>query len=131
MPANSIDKVEIITAENIPYAEYIGLYNQAHIVLDQILGMDQGYNALEAMAKGKVVFTGAEKEFTEYYNLEKTVAINALPDVEAIYNKLEQLIVNPSTIAEIAKNAREFIEKEHDYKVIAKKYVDTWEASTL
>ncbi len=126
---NHGDKVEITTAENIPYAEYIELYNQAHIVLDQVLGMDQGYNALEAMAKGKVVFTGAEKEFTEYYNLEKTVAINALPNVEAIYNELEHLVVNSLTIPEIAKNARAFIEKEHHYIEIAKKYLKVWESA--
>ena len=57
------DKVEVIITENIPYQEYINLYNKAHILLDQVYAYDQGYNALEAMAKGKVVFTGAEKEF--------------------------------------------------------------------
>ena len=38
-------------------------YEQAHIILDQVYAFDQGYNALEAMAKGKVVFTGAEAIF--------------------------------------------------------------------
>ena len=45
-------KVDIIITENIPYNEYISIYNKAHIVLDQIYAYDQGYNALEAMAKG-------------------------------------------------------------------------------
>ncbi len=122
------NKVEIITVESVPYAEYIELYNKAHIVLDQVLGFDQGYNALEAMAKGKVVFTGAEKEFVEYYNLEKPIVVNALPDAQAIYKDLEQLILNPLKITEISKNAREFIEKEHHYIRIAEKYVETWKA---
>ena len=74
------DRIEIITVENLPYKEYIEKYNKAHILLDQVFAYDQGYNALEAMAKGKVVFTGAEKEFVAYYNLTETVAINALPD---------------------------------------------------
>jgi hypothetical protein len=39
----------------VPYATYIELYNKSHIVLDQVFSYDQGYNALEAMAKGKVV----------------------------------------------------------------------------
>ena len=81
------------------------------------------------MAKGKVVFTGAEKEFLEYYKLqEDEVAINALPDVEYLVEKLSFLIENPNKIEEIGKNARKFIEKEHDYKLIAKKYLDTWNA---
>ena len=86
-------QVKIITAENLPYDKYIQLYDEAHIILDQVYAYDQGYNALEAMAKGKVVFTGAEKEFLEHYGLsEDEVAINALPDVGQIVEKLSWLI---------------------------------------
>ncbi len=120
------NKVTIKIVENLPYNEYIKTYNEAHIVLDQVLAYDQGYNALEAMAKGKVVFTGAEQEFVNHYNLEETVAINALPDADIIAKELEYLILNPEEIIKIGKNAREFIEKEHDYKNIAQKYLNTW-----
>ena len=67
------------------------------------------------MSKGKVVFTGAEKEFYEFYNLNKKVAVNALPDAQKIADALEELILNPSQIAAIGENARAFIEKEHHY----------------
>lgn len=121
-------EIEIITVENIPYKEYIEKYNSAHILLDQVLSYDQGYNALEAMAKGKVVFTGAEKEFLERYNLqEDEVCINALPDVEYLYEKLETLILNPTRLMAISKNARAFIQREHNYINVAKKYLKTWE----
>ncbi|WP_452219842.1 glycosyltransferase [Lacinutrix salivirga] len=122
------DKVEIIVTTDIKYKEYIKLYNSAHIVLDQVYAYDQGYNALEAMAKGKVVFTGAEQEWLDFYNLEAdTVAINALPNEVDIFKKLEWLILNPENIINISKNARAFIEKEHDYVAIAKRYVSVWE----
>lgn len=121
------DKVEVTVVENLPYAEYIQFYDKAHILLDQVYAYDQGYNALEAMAKGKVVFTGAEKEFLEHYNLqEDEVCINALPDVDAIIEKLSWLIENPSEIQRIGKNARAFIEQEHDYVKIAQKYLNVW-----
>lgn len=120
-------KVEIIITENIPYSEYINYYNKAHILLDQVYAYDQGYNALEAMAKGKVVFTGAEQEFLEYYNLkEDEVCINALPDVEALVDKLSWLIENPEEIKSIGQNARNFIEREHHYIKVAEKYLETW-----
>lgn len=118
--------VGIITVENAPYNEYITLYNQAHILLDQVYGYDQGYNALEAMAKGKVVFTGAETEFTEHYNLTERVCVNALPDVDSLVQELSFLIENPDEITAIGKRARAFIEKEHDYIKIAQKYLDHW-----
>ncbi|WP_054851766.1 glycosyltransferase [Olleya sp. ITB9] len=121
------DKVTILSSENVPYKTYINTYNSAHIILDQVFGFDQGYNALEAMAKGKVVFTGAEKEWLDYYNIEaNTIAINALPDVDYLVQKLEWLILNPNQIETISKNARAFVLKNHDYKTIAKQYVQTW-----
>lgn len=123
------DKVEIVVTENLPYSEYISIYNKAHILLDQVFAYDQGYNALEAMAKGKVVFTGAETEFLNQYQLqEDEVCINALPNENEIAAKLSFLIEHPEKIIEISKNARNFIKKEHDYKTIATKYLACWEA---
>ncbi|WGF91288.1 glycosyltransferase [Aequorivita marisscotiae] len=120
-------KVEVITVENVPYLEYIEKYNSAHILLDQVFAYDQGYNALEAMAKGKVVFTGAETEFLEWFNLkEDEVCINTLPDVDYLVKKLENLILNPEKLTRISENARQFIEREHDYISIAKKYLEFW-----
>jgi glycosyltransferase involved in cell wall biosynthesis len=122
--------VEITTVRSVPYKQYIEMYNDCHILMDQAFGYDQGYNGLEAMAKGKVVFTGAEQEFLEYYNLEKnTVCINALPNVESLVAELENLILNPEKIAEISKNARRFIEEKHNYLNIADQYVNVWNAN--
>ncbi|WP_320814061.1 glycosyltransferase [Flavobacterium sp.] len=121
------EKVEVIITENIPYNEYISIYNKTHILLDQIYAYDQGYNALEAMTKGKVVFTGAETEFLQHYHLsENEVCVNALPDENDIVEKLSLLIENPDLILEISKNAKAFIEKEHHYKTIASTYLKTW-----
>jgi glycosyltransferase involved in cell wall biosynthesis len=121
------DKVEIIRSENVPYAEYINSYNKSHILLDQAFTYDQGYNALEAMAKGKVVFTGAEQDFTDYYKLTDKVCINAKPDVDYLVSELSFLIENPAEIIAIGKRARTFVEKEHDYLKIAKIYLETWD----
>jgi glycosyltransferase involved in cell wall biosynthesis len=121
------EKIKIVITKDIPYEQYIKIFNDAHIVLDQVFGYDQGYNALEAMAKGKVVFTGAETEFLNYYNLkEDEVAINALPNVEYLVEKLSFLIEHPEKINEISKNARKFTLKEHNYCKIAEKYLATW-----
>ena len=120
------DQVEIIVTRSIPYQQYVEAYNKAHILLDQIYGYDQGYNALEAMAKGKVVFTGAENEFYSHYHLTEKVAINALPDVDYLVHELSYLIDNPNEIIGIGKRARTFVEKEHHYINVSKKYVEIW-----
>ena len=120
------DRIEIQVVENLPYTEYIERFNKAHILLDQVLAYDQGYNALEAMAKGKLVFTGADILFENHYELKNTVAINALPDAQHIANKLEELILQPERIAEIGKNARNFVEGVHDHISVAEKYITVW-----
>lgn len=121
------NKVDVKIVENLPYSQYIEAFNDCHIFLDQVYSYDQGYNALEAMAKGKVVFTGAEQEWLNYYNLElDIVAVNALPNTDEIVKKLEWLIENPEKINEISKNARAFIEKEHNYINSAKMYLEKW-----
>jgi len=122
-------KIKIVLAENLPYIEYIQKYNSAHIVLDQVYSLDQGYNALEAMAKGKVVFTGAEIEFEDYYKLSEKVAVNALPDVDYLVNELSYLIENPNEIIVIGKRARTFIEQKHEYRKVAEEYMRIWNAN--
>ena len=122
------DKVSIMIVQNVPYDEYINLYNKSHILLDQMHGHDQGYNALEAMAKGKVVFTNASEVFAKHYKLTEKIAINALPDVDYLVNQLSYLIENPEEIKAIGNRARAFIEKEHDYLKIAEKYLEVWKS---
>ena len=121
------DKIVILMTENVAYAEYITRYKKAHILLDMVYAYDQGYNALEAMAQGKVVFTGAETEFLKHYNLrEDEVCINALPDVDYLVEKLSYLIDNPQEIERIGQNAKAFIKREHHYVKIAEKYLEIY-----
>lgn len=120
------DRVEIITSVNLPYDQYMKVYLKAHIVLDMVYACDQGYNALEAMARGKVVFTGAGSEFMQHYGLEKRVAVHALPNVDYLFDELTKLIENPSEIVVMGQRARRFVEKEHHYIQIAQRYVETW-----
>ena len=121
------NKIKIVKTIDRPYSEHIINVNECDILLDQVYAYDQGYNALEAMALGKVVFTGAEKEWVEFYNIkEDSIAINALPDISKIVEKLSWLIENPLQLKSISKNARKFIEEHHDYKNIANKYLKTW-----
>ena len=120
-------EVIIKKTENLPFSVYLKELNKTDILLDQVFGYDQGYNALEAMALGKVVFTGAEHEFLDYYGLdEDEVAINALPDVEYLVLKLSKLIEHPKEIKRIGKNAKAFVIEHHESTKVAKKYLSTW-----
>ncbi len=119
-------KVKITSTRSLPYKDYIKANSSAHILLDQIYSYDQGYNALEAMAKGKVVFTGAESCFYEHYNLQEDVCINAKPDVAYLVEKLSKLIENPKKIASIGYNAKLFVSKYHNLETVSKQYIEVY-----
>jgi len=122
------DKISIITTYDLPYIEHLENLKKCDILLDMVYAYDQGYNALEAMAMGKIVFTGAEEEWLKLYNIkEDTVVINAVPNSIRIVEKLVWLIENPKMLKNISVNARKFIEKNHDFEKIATKYIKTWE----
>ena len=122
------NKISIITTYDLPYKEHLENLKKCDILLDMVYAYDQGYNALEAMAMGKIVFTGAEEEWLKLYNIkEDTVVINAVPNTMRIVEKLVWLIENPKMLKSISVNARKFIKKNHDFEKIATKYIKTWE----
>jgi len=97
--------------------------------LDQLFSKDQGYNALESMAMGQVVFTGADADFLKYYNLkEDQVCIQARPDLDDLVEKLSQLIENKESIQTIGKQAAQFVTDVHACQTVAKQYLNLWES---
>lgn len=121
------DAIIITIVKDLPFHLYVKKFNEAHVLLDQLYANDQGYNALEAMKRGKVVFTGAESDFVNHYQLqEDEVCINAKPDVDYLVEKLSYVIENPEQCLEISKNAIRFVQQHHDANMIAKKYLDVW-----
>lgn len=115
--------------EDLPYTEYIKKLAQSDIVLDQVLGYDQGYNALEAMAQGKVLLTCAEKEWRDHYNIpEHCVALNAVPDAQNIAALIVELIDHPAQRVVLGEQARSFIQEHHDYVKVSQQYVTLWDS---
>lgn len=117
------ERVVITKVQNLPYQTYVNYFRKTHILLDQTYAQDQGYNALEAMETGKVVFTGAGTDFLEYYRLKSDeVCIHAKPDVQYLIEKLIWFVEHPEKIESIGNKAKDFISREHDLLTIANKY---------
>ncbi len=115
-------KVNVTIAENLPYQEYINSYQNCHILLDQVLCYDQGYNALEAMAQGKVVFAGASDVYKEAHGIQEIPVIDAQPDVDYLVEELSKLINQPEAILNIGKKARAHVLDYHDSIKVARQY---------
>ena len=118
------DMVELVKVESVPFEEYQDTMNSCHIMLDQLYGYSPAMNALLAMSKGMVVVGGGEEETYDILEeKELRPIINVVPEEEDVYNKLEQLILNPSIIPVLSQQSIDFIRRHHDYVKVAEEYV--------
>lgn len=120
---------ELVRVENVPFATYRELLLSSHVLLDQIYSYTPAMNALEAMARGLIVVSGAEPE---YYALqgekELRPIINVLPTVDSIYEQLCHLVEQRAFLPQLSADSRTFIARHHDYLHIARAYVRYWES---
>ncbi len=127
---NFPDTVEIIIEGNIPFNEYIKLVEKVNIVVDQALSYEYGMNAVFSMALGKVVLSGNEDLSSKEFGNVTIPIINIKPTEGDIYDKLEDLILNKSKIIELSKKSRKYVERIHDSKIVAEKFLNAWRQKT-
>ena len=84
-------------------------------------------NGLFSLAKGLVVMGGAEPIANKELGLDYNPVINICPDVDQICSAIKDLISNRDKIESMGLNGRKFVEKYHDYREIAKQYIEIFE----
>lgn len=122
------EKVDYLVVQNVPYDRYIKLYEDSHIYIDQLYGVDKGVNATLGMAAGKVVFTGAEEESLRAYPhyTGEVPCVNASCDEKNLYQQFVELINNPDEMIKISERAIEFVRDNHRSSLIADLYLEVW-----
>lgn len=118
--------VECICVEKLPYNEYVEVMERTNVVIDQCKSFGYGMNACIALAKGKVVLSGAEQLVLSEGGITDCPVINIRPDVDDIVNKMIWIIETRYKLEELGFFSRQYIEKEHDYIKIAEQYINEW-----
>lgn len=119
--------VEIIIDGHMPFEAYMDIMRRANIVIDQCKSYGQGFNALIALAQGKIVLGGAEKEALMDDMVEECPVWNITPDEEQIFSVLEYIILHREQIPLWGEKSRQYIEKYYDYTENARAYEEAWE----
>ncbi len=119
--------VEIIYAKHMEKKEYEKLMRTANIVVDQCYGYGYGINACIAMAMGKVVLSSCQDETLNDLGISSSPLIRIGPSEDSIYSALRNVILDKERIPQIGKLSREYVEKYHDYRIVAKEYKKIWE----
>jgi len=107
-----------IQVENLTNKEATKLYSTADIIVDQLMIGSHGIFACEGMALGKPVVCYIQDFMLDTYPKGFPI-VNANPDtIEAV---LEELILSPEKRHNIGIQSREYVERVHDIKVVAKR----------
>lgn len=118
------DRVICVANGGMPLEEYKKILANTNISIDQVYAFSTGMNGLYSLAMGKVLLSGNEPENMKEFNYNDIPTINIGPDSDMIYNKLKYIIENPDIIPELSRKGREYIEKVHEAKIVAQKYID-------
>ncbi|HET56199.1 MAG TPA: hypothetical protein ENN33_13420 [Ignavibacteria bacterium] len=123
------DAIQILTVERLPYDEYINCVRTTDILIDQCNSYGYGINTLIGLAYGKVVLSGAEPKAVNALNVTDCPVINIKPDAEHIYAQIKKLLDSPESIVRMKEQSRNYVEKVHDAKAVAKQYLVFWHNS--
>ena len=123
------DKMELVKAESVPFAQYQQMMNGSDAILDQLYAYTPSMNPLLAMSKGIICIGGGEPENYEIINETKLrPVINVEPNYESVYKEVEQLVLHPERIPELKRQSVEYVRKHHDYLKVAHQYLTYWES---
>lgn len=120
---NKYKNLNVILVENKSYAEAIKLYQQADLVIDQILVGWYGAFAVEVMKLGKPVAVFIREEDLKFVPVEMAkdcseTFINVNP--MTLFDKLSEILENPILLSEYAQKSIEYVNRWHNPIEVAK-----------
>ncbi len=121
-------QLKLVIAESVPFAQYQQMMVGADAILDQLYAYTPSMNSLLAMSKGIIVFGGGEPENYEcLHETDLRPIINIEPTYESVSQELQRLILHPEVIPTLKRQSVEYVRKHHDYRMIARRYLEFWE----
>jgi glycosyltransferase involved in cell wall biosynthesis len=117
--------------EGVTQLEAKALYQQADLVVDQLLLWGYGGLAVEAMALGRPVIAHLREDDLAFLPPEMHAEIPVISaDPATIYDVLKELLTTRrSELAEIGRRSRAYVTRWHDPKGIAEEVVADYEAA--
>lgn len=116
---------EVSIVEKVPFKEYEKLVSEYDILIDQCKSYDYGMNAISALEKGLIVFSGSEYLAMKYIGAYKSPVINIIKDSELIIKRINEIVnLSEDALNEISSNSLYHARKFHNPLCIAKKFVN-------
>lgn len=126
--------IEVVIEGKIPLKEYLELLKKSDVIVDQCKVYSYAsMNTLYSLAMGKIVMGGFRGECKEEFGFseEPLGIIHIEPNVQQIKQQIEYIIKNKHNLIHWGENNRSFVEKNHDSKVISKKYINVFNSKII
>lgn len=115
--------IDYIFLDKIPHDSMRYYYQQADIVVDQLLTGWHGSVTVEAMAMGRPVICYLDEKAVRFLPKDHPI-VNANPATVA--DKLRELVKDPGLRSEIGSKSRLYVEDRHDALKLAGIYIDLY-----
>lgn len=119
--------VSVLIAGNMSLNDYLLLLKTVNVVIDQAYSVSYGMNVVYNLSMGKVIVGGGEEECMQEFGLKDSPLIPIEPSVKDIEQKLTYLLDIRNKIPEIGWQSRQYVERVHDSKIIANRFLNVWE----
>lgn len=117
------DRVDCIIKEKLPYSDYLNILQSCNILVDQAAGDGFGMNTCNGLSRGKVVLCAVSDKTSQLMGGSVCPIVSINRDVQDIYQKLENLILNPDIIKRVSTESRQFAEDFLSDEVVAGKLI--------
>lgn len=116
-------RMELKVAEGVPFQEYRHLMDASDVMLDQLYSYGPGMNALLALSKGIITFTGGEPEHYDIMGeTDCRPIVNVQPCYESVFSQLEDLVLHPEKVKPLKSQCREYVMRNYDFRKVARQY---------
>lgn len=120
------DKAQFLIKGHMPIDKFNKLVSRQDVIVDQMYGATVGMSSLLSMAQRKVVVTGFHSNklvYAEYPYLSELPKLDLGTSVDEVIEAIEKLMGRREEIEAIKDAGRAYVEKYHDAKKVAKKYL--------
>lgn len=116
--------IDYIEVHGLGHGEALAIYATADLVIDQLCAGGHGVFAVEAMSLAKPVVCYLLPEYQSKYPADLPI-INANPDtIQAV---LAEWLDRPRERHELGLASRAYAERNHDFRVVARRLLDVYE----
>lgn len=111
---NEFCNVVVYTPEKLSQSEYLRLFSNVDISIDQCKCHSYGMNAIYAMLHGHVVLAPADEEHCASFGISQTPVVSISNSEDDIYQKLKMLIMSSEYLDELKKETVDYAIRYHN-----------------